>query len=69
MVTSEKEKLVLTVPEAGEMLGISRAQAYLMVKRGVLPVIKLGRRIVVPKVALEKWLANAGQPKERQKGV
>ena len=62
MVTGEK--LVLTVPEAGEMLGISRAQSYLMVKRGVLPVIKLGRRIVVPKAALEKMLENAGSKAE-----
>jgi len=57
MVT--QEKLVLTVPEAGELLGVSRAHAYLMVKMGQIPIIKLGRRIVVPKVALEKMLAGA----------
>jgi excisionase family DNA binding protein len=44
--------LVLTVAEAGELLGISRAFAYELVARGELPVIRLGRRIVVPKVAL-----------------
>lgn len=59
MVISEK-KLVLTVPEAGEMLGISRAQSYLMAKRGIIPVISLGRRLVVPVAALEKMLENAG---------
>lgn len=57
MVVSEK--LVLTVPEAGELLGVSRAHAYLMVKLGQIPIIKLGRRIVVPRVALEKMLENA----------
>lgn len=57
MVTTEK--LVLTVPEAGELLGVSRVHAYLMVKMGQIPIIKLGRRIVVPRVALEKMLANA----------
>ena len=62
MVTSEK--LVLSVPEAGEVLGISRVQAYLMVKRGVIPVIKLGRRLVVPRPALMKMLENAGAIKE-----
>jgi excisionase family DNA binding protein len=56
------EKLVLTVPEAGELLGVSRAHAYLMVKLGQIPVIKLGRRIVVPKAALEKMLETAVQP-------
>ena len=58
MVTDEK--LVLTVPEAGELLGISRAQAYLMAKRGLLPVLHLGRRIVVPRPALMRMLENAG---------
>ena len=53
------EKLVLTVPEAGELLGVSRAHAYLMVKLGQIPIIKLGRRLVVPRVALEKMLENA----------
>jgi excisionase family DNA binding protein len=43
---------VLTVPEAGELLGISRAFAYELVARGELPFIRLGRRVVVPKAAL-----------------
>jgi excisionase family DNA binding protein len=50
------EKLTLTVPEAGELLGISRAQAYLMVKLGRLPIIRFARRIVIPRSALIKML-------------
>jgi len=46
------ERLVFTVGEAAELLGISRAFAYELVARGELPVIRLGRRIVVPKAAL-----------------
>ena len=34
------------------MLGICRAFAYELVARGELPVIRLGRRRLVPKVAL-----------------
>jgi excisionase family DNA binding protein len=49
----------MTVPEAGELLGISRAQSYLMVKRGLIPVLHLGRRIVVPRPALMKMLESA----------
>jgi excisionase family DNA binding protein len=52
------ERLVYTVAEAGEMLGISRAFAYELVARGELPVIKLGRRRLVPKAGL---LALVGQ--------
>jgi excisionase family DNA binding protein len=47
-----EERLVYTVAEAGELLGISRAFAYELVARGELPVICLGRRRLVPKVAL-----------------
>ena len=46
------ERLAFTVGEAGELLGISRAFAYELVARGELPVIRRGRRIVVPKSAL-----------------
>jgi excisionase family DNA binding protein len=55
--TSHK-RLVYTVAEAGNPLGISRAFAYELVARGELPVIRLGRRLLVPKVAL---LALVGQ--------
>lgn len=46
------DRLVYTVAEAGELLGISRAFAYELVARGELPVIRLGRRRLVPKDAL-----------------
>jgi excisionase family DNA binding protein len=42
------ERLTVTVEEAGEMLGISRGLAYELVRRGELPHVRLGRRIVVP---------------------
>jgi|GEM_PF-1313428 len=45
-------RLVYSVSEAAELLGISRAFAYELVARGELPVIRLGRRRLVPKVAL-----------------
>ena len=53
------ERLVWTVAEAGRMLGISRAHAYELVARGELPHLRLGRRVVVPKQALEVLLARA----------
>ena len=58
----EIERLTYTIEEAGAALGLSRPSAYLAAKRKELPTIRLGRRIVVPKAALEKMLANAGQP-------
>jgi excisionase family DNA binding protein len=49
---SATERLVFSVPEVAELLGISRAFAYELVARGELPVVRLGRRVVVPRVAL-----------------
>jgi excisionase family DNA binding protein len=46
------DRLVYTVAEAGALLGISRAFACELVARGELPVIRLGRRRLVPEVAL-----------------
>ncbi len=53
------ERLVLSVAEAGELLGLSRAFAYELVARGELPVVRFGRRIVVPKAALLELLGSA----------
>jgi excisionase family DNA binding protein len=50
------KRLCITVPEAAEMLGISRNFAYELVKQKQLPVIRFGKRLLIPKVALEKML-------------
>jgi len=47
----------MTVPEAARKLGVSRNFGYELVKRGQLPVIRFGKRLLIPKVALEKMLA------------
>ncbi len=49
-------KLTFTVPEAAELLGISRALAYELVARHELPALRLGRRLVIPRRALEALL-------------
>ena len=57
--TGIDKRLCITVPEAAEMLGISRNFAYELVNRGELPYIKLGKRKLIPIIALEKKLAEA----------
>lgn len=49
-------RMTLTVEEAAEILGISRALAYVLVKNDQLPSLRLGRRLVVPRQALERLL-------------
>jgi excisionase family DNA binding protein len=54
-----ERKTVLTVTEAAALLGISRALAYQLVARGQIPALHLGRRIVVPRQALDDLLATS----------
>lgn len=54
----DQSRLTLTVEEAAEILGISRAFAYKLVKRDELPIVRLGRRVVVPRRALETMLGS-----------
>ena len=56
------DRLVYTVAEAGELLGIFRALAYELVARGELSVICLGRRRLVPKVALLALVGRSQPP-------
>jgi len=49
-------RLCIAVPEAAEMLGISRNFAYELVKQKQLPVIRFGKRLLIPRAALEKML-------------
>lgn len=51
-----EERLTLTVEEAAGLLGISRALAYELVGRGELPGLRLGRRVVVPRRAIDALL-------------
>lgn len=53
---------VLTVEEAAKFLRISRNSAYLAVKKGELPSIRIGRRLLVPRAAFERMLDQAGEP-------
>jgi hypothetical protein len=55
-----EDSLVYDVPEAGAKLGLSRASAYEAAARGEIPTIKLGKLLKVPKVALDRMLAEAG---------
>ena len=50
------ERLVLSVPEAAGLLGISRRLAYELAARGELPVLRLGGRVLILRRPLERLL-------------
>ena len=48
-----------TIPKAAQRLGIGRNQAYEAARRGEIPVIRIGKRLLVPLAALERMLDGA----------
>ena len=48
--------LTLTAPEVGEVLGVSRAAAYELVRSQGFPHIRIGTRILVPKDKFLAWI-------------
>ncbi|MFC1928643.1 helix-turn-helix domain-containing protein [Chloroflexota bacterium] len=58
------EKLTLTVKETAQLLGLSRNSMYQGILTGEIPHLKVGKRILIPRVALEKLLAEAGNGKD-----
>ena len=57
-------RLTITVVQAGALLGIGRSAAYEAIRRGDIPCIRIGRRIIVPLRALDKLLETAGPLRE-----
>lgn len=55
-MTAESTKRVLSVEEARLQLGISRGLMYEAVRRGEIPSIRIGRRIIIPAAAFEQFL-------------
>jgi hypothetical protein len=53
----------ISVPEAGrKYFELSRGAAYAAAARGDIPTIRIGRKLRVPIVAVERMLESAWQP-------
>jgi excisionase family DNA binding protein len=53
---ASEDVLTYSVPQAGALLGLGRNASYEAAARGDLPVIRIGGRILVPRVALMRLL-------------
>jgi excisionase family DNA binding protein len=65
-------QLTFTVREAAEVLGIAKSSAYEAARRGELPALRFGRRLVVTRTTLEKLLGlseltTSGRPDRRER--
>lgn len=61
------EKLVYSVSEASQLLGISKAALYSLLYQKQIPGVQWGKRWLIPKVAIEKQLG--GSVAEREKSL
>jgi excisionase family DNA binding protein len=52
---------LLSVEQAAVYLGIGRGSAYEAARKGEIPTVKIGRRVLVPLAALERFLIDANQ--------
>lgn len=61
-VNDLRGRTVITVEEAAAVLGIGRTAAYEAVRRGQVPALRLGRRVLVPVPRLLALLGEAAAP-------
>ena len=52
----QRTTLVYTPREAACLLGLSRSSLYEAIRVGVIPALRVGRRLLIPKAALERLL-------------
>jgi excisionase family DNA binding protein len=55
-VKRNDRRLVYSVEEARQLLGVGKNQCYDAIKRGEIPCIKLGSHILIPKAPFHKLL-------------
>ena len=62
----DSQRLTVTVPEAAELLGISKGLAYALAKRDELPikVLRCGRRLLLSRRALVSLIEGDGNKAE-----
>lgn len=47
------DRLTYSVTETAQLLGISRNLCYEQIRQGVIPALKLGKRVLIPKAKLD----------------
>jgi|LGOV01.1.fsa_nt_gb excisionase family DNA binding protein len=54
-----QKKCTYTPKEVAEILNLGTCKTYDLIHQNVIPSIKLGRKYIIPKEALEEWLKSA----------
>lgn len=55
------EKLTWTIPEAAKAAQVSDDTMRMVVRRGDIPSLRIGRRVLIARKVLEEWIATGGR--------
>ena len=55
-MTTTMARLLHTIPDAGEQLGIGRSTLYELMAAGVIQTVKIGRRTLIPHDELVRYV-------------
>ena len=56
MESNHNNKLCYSVKEAASAIGLSTRTIGKLVKSGLLPVVRVGKRVLIPAEAIQSWL-------------
>jgi len=59
------EDRLLRAADVQAQLGMSRAKVYRLMQRNILPTVRIGGSVRVPRKALFRWIAENTQPGHR----
>jgi excisionase family DNA binding protein len=65
-MVNENERLVYSVREAAKLLGVSHTTLFTDINNGRFTrIIRIGKRVVIPKAALSRYLETAGADNDK----
>jgi hypothetical protein len=60
--SNDQRQLTYSIPQAGQMAGLSRNGSYAAAERGEIPTIRFGRLLRVPAAAWDRILREGQSP-------
>jgi len=67
--TRPVEPLLLRAGEVARLLGLGRSSVFALLAAGELPVVRIGRCVRVPRIALERWIDDRTNQATNRSGV
>lgn len=61
---TSNERLAYSAKEAAHVIGVNYVTVLRLAKRADFPAVWIGRRVLIPKKALEEWLLRQAQDKQ-----